>query len=148
MNAEGILAQLKGVRPSGSGWVARCPAHDDQNPSLSIHERDGKVLLKCFAGCTIEAVCGSAGIELSELFGENGAAPQIVAKYDYVDENGNPADGYYLFHGNVMVWSMGPNGPFNHSPSSFTYSPTTASPNNMGWARDPSNKNHILSWAQ
>jgi hypothetical protein len=58
------------------------------------------------------------------------------------------SDKYYIFHGNVMVWSMGPNGPFNHSPSSFTYSPTTAAPGGQSWAQDPSNKQHILSWAQ
>ena len=59
------------------------------------------------------------------------------------------SDGNYVFHGNVMVWSMGPNGPFNQSPSSFTYSLTapTTSPAS-GWAQDPSNKSHILSWAQ
>jgi prepilin-type N-terminal cleavage/methylation domain-containing protein len=58
-------------------------------------------------------------------------------------------DNYYIFHGNVMVWSMGPNGPFNNSPSSFTYPPTTAAPpGGASWAQDPSNKNHILSWAQ
>jgi prepilin-type N-terminal cleavage/methylation domain-containing protein len=56
-------------------------------------------------------------------------------------------DGNYAFHGNVMVWSMGPNGPYTHSPSSFTYS-TSANPNNLGWALDPSNKHHILSWTQ
>jgi putative DNA primase/helicase len=29
-----------------------CPAHDDRNPSLAISERDGRILVKCFAGCT------------------------------------------------------------------------------------------------
>ncbi|HEY1790835.1 MAG TPA: prepilin-type N-terminal cleavage/methylation domain-containing protein [Verrucomicrobiae bacterium] len=63
------------------------------------------------------------------------------------------ADQYYLFHGNVMVWSMGPNGPFNHSPSSFTYPapngiPAPPAGANTAWALDPSNKNHILSWSQ
>jgi hypothetical protein len=61
------------------------------------------------------------------------------------------SDAAYLFHGNVMVWSMGPDGPYNHSPSSFTYPPTATlmSDGQPGpWARDPSNKNHILSWAQ
>jgi prepilin-type N-terminal cleavage/methylation domain-containing protein len=56
------------------------------------------------------------------------------------------SDGNYLFHGNVMVWSMGPNGPYYHSQSSFTYSPSSPAPSGA-WAMDPSNKNHILSWA-
>lgn len=56
------------------------------------------------------------------------------------------ADKYYVYHGNVMVWSMGPNGPFNHSPSSFTFSPVTPDPSGLSWAQDPANKNHILSW--
>ena len=54
-------------------------------------------------------------------------------------------DGSYAFHGNVMVWSMGPNGPFNHSPSSFYY-PGAADPAGGSWALDAQNKNHVLSW--
>jgi prepilin-type N-terminal cleavage/methylation domain-containing protein len=57
------------------------------------------------------------------------------------------SDGNYAFHGNVMVWSMGPNGPFNQSPSSYTYQQTTAAPSGS-WAQNASNKNHIMSWAQ
>ncbi len=55
-----------------------------------------------------------------------------------------PADGNYAFHGNVMVWSMGPDGPFDHANSTFTYQ--TTPDGTTGWANDPSNKNHILSW--
>jgi prepilin-type N-terminal cleavage/methylation domain-containing protein len=59
-------------------------------------------------------------------------------------------DNYYQFHGNVMVWSMGPSGPANQSPSSFTFpvSPAVKMGNgqNGPWAMDPANKNHILSW--
>ena len=62
--------------------------------------------------------------------------------------NYQSSDQNYAFHGNVMVWSMGPNGPFNQSPSSFTYSPATAAPGGASWAQDGSNKGHILSWAQ
>ena len=37
------------TKRSGHGYTARCPAHDDQTPSLSIGEgSDGKILLK---GC-------------------------------------------------------------------------------------------------
>jgi hypothetical protein len=68
--------------------MARCPAHADKNPSLSLTERDGKILLKCFAGCSSEVICAELGIELSDLFTNYGAAPRIVAEYPYVDEAG------------------------------------------------------------
>ena len=38
-------------RPTGDGWMTHCPAHDDEHPSLSVSEKNGKVLVKCFAGC-------------------------------------------------------------------------------------------------
>lgn len=63
-----ILTKLDGVRKSGNGWVARCPAHRDRAPSLSIREDNGKILLHCFAACTVEEVCAAMGIGLSELF--------------------------------------------------------------------------------
>ena len=51
MTAEPIAKALGG-RKTGSGWIARCPAHDDRNPSLSLSTgTDGKVLLRCHAGC-------------------------------------------------------------------------------------------------
>lgn len=50
-------AEVLRGRRSGAGWIARCPAHDDRNPSLSIAEgKDGRLLLKCFRGCTFEEV--------------------------------------------------------------------------------------------
>lgn len=50
MTAEGIGRGLEGRR-CGSGWIARCPSHDDHSPSLSITERNGTVLVRCHAGC-------------------------------------------------------------------------------------------------
>jgi AAA domain len=78
------------ARKSGDGWTAKCPAHDDKNPSLaiSVNERDGKILVYCHAGCTTEAVCAAAGIELTELFTDNGPAQRVVAEYGYSDEKG------------------------------------------------------------
>jgi putative DNA primase/helicase len=56
MNAATIAAALDG-RQVGSGWVARCPAHDDRLPSLSLSEgKSGIVLVHCHAGCTQEQV--------------------------------------------------------------------------------------------
>jgi len=46
------IAKALGGRRCGSGWVARCPAHEDRRPSLSIRDGDGeRVLVHCHAGC-------------------------------------------------------------------------------------------------
>ena len=50
MTAE-TVAKALGGRKVGQGWTARCPAHDDREPSLSIRDADGKVLVRCHAGC-------------------------------------------------------------------------------------------------
>lgn len=53
---ERISAELKGRR-NGNGWMVLCPAHGDRNPSLSLNEgSDGKLLVKCFAGCPQDSV--------------------------------------------------------------------------------------------
>jgi hypothetical protein len=68
--AEKLLYQLDGVKSIGAGkWQARCPAHDDKTPSLSIKEiNDGTLLLKCWAGCNAGEIVGAVGLELSDLF--------------------------------------------------------------------------------
>jgi putative DNA primase/helicase len=46
------LADALGGRRVGGAWMACCPAHNDRTPSLSIREsNDGKVLVRCRAGC-------------------------------------------------------------------------------------------------
>ena len=56
MRAAEIAKALGGKR-SGRGFVARCPAHRDRNPSLSISDgADGKLLLHCHRGCSFDAV--------------------------------------------------------------------------------------------
>ena len=53
----GFIARALSGHKSGSGYVARCPAHDDQAPSLSIRDSgDGKVLVKCHTGCSQKSV--------------------------------------------------------------------------------------------
>jgi len=88
MTTETVLAMFRGVRRNGSGWIALCPAHDDHSPSLSIHERDGRILLHCHAGCAMEAVFAAAGIEKRDLFSGGDSMPRVVAEYDYTNENG------------------------------------------------------------
>ena len=69
MRIEDFLALLRGVRPNGErSWVACCPAHDDRNPSMSVTERDGKILVHCHAGCTVDEICAALGIQKKDLF--------------------------------------------------------------------------------
>lgn len=94
MTTAEILPRFEGVRPSGSGYVALCPAHDDHTPSLSISTGDrGDTLLHCHAGCATESVCAAAGLKLADLFANpsgNGSPrrQEIVATYPYEDAAG------------------------------------------------------------
>jgi hypothetical protein len=63
-----LLAHLDGVSRSGEGWTARCPAHDDQHQSLSVHYRDGRWLIKCHAGCEWEKIVDALGLTPADLF--------------------------------------------------------------------------------
>jgi hypothetical protein len=88
MNApmDRVLAALRdgGHTPtrSGMGWSCRCPAHDDCNPSLSLNAGDdGKALIHCHAGCTVEAVCAAIGLQPSDLF-DRATRPRLGATAD------------------------------------------------------------------
>ena len=55
-----LFAKLKGVRRSGDGWTARCPAH--------VHNRNGRWLLRCRASCNRQAITDATGTnELNEF---------------------------------------------------------------------------------
>ena len=66
MTFEEFLARLSGCRAAGSRRTAKCPAHDDRNPSLSIClGDDGHKLVKCHAGCRTEDVLAAMGLPMS-----------------------------------------------------------------------------------
>jgi len=81
----------KSLKRSDDSYVTCCPAHDDSTPSLSVGEADGKILVNCFAGCTVEAICTSLGLQVSDLFdkpqNEFQKSKRIV--YSYTDEQGH-----------------------------------------------------------
>lgn len=68
-----VLERLEAAKPAGQGkWQAECPAHDDRRPSLSISEgKDGRVLLKCWVGCSVEAIVAALGLKLADLFDDD-----------------------------------------------------------------------------
>lgn len=70
MGITRITDRLEGVRQSAENrFLARCPAHKDKSPSLSLQERDdGRILMHCFAGCDTEDVLSAIGLNFSDLF--------------------------------------------------------------------------------
>lgn len=79
------------VRASAGTTFAKCPAHEDGKASLAIKTGDdGRVLLKCHAGCSNVDVVERLGMKMSELFADDTAkARSTIAKaYPYRDERG------------------------------------------------------------
>jgi hypothetical protein len=68
--AARILDRVDGVKSMGHGrWIAKCPAHPDRSPSLSIREiDDGRVLLYDFGGCDTDSVLAAIGLAVGDLF--------------------------------------------------------------------------------
>ncbi len=71
---ELMLSKLPDAKRNGKGWYARCPAHDDRRPSLSIAEGDdGRALVNCHAGCTPQAIVEAVGLNLADVMPANGS---------------------------------------------------------------------------
>ena len=91
-----LLAQLDGHKPAGEGkWMARCPAHEDRQASLSIARGDeGKALVNCHAGCETAAVLDAVGLTMADLFA--GPPPHANGHHQQrqrVDQRQRPAAG-------------------------------------------------------
>jgi hypothetical protein len=91
---QDLLHRLQGVKRQGSGWQAKCPAHEDRKASLSLAEgKSGGIVLHCHAGCATENVVEAMGLTMADLAPEQRnivtRKPEIVKCYDYTDENGN-----------------------------------------------------------
>jgi hypothetical protein len=69
MLAERLLGRLHGVIRTGERrWSARCPAHDDRSPSLSVRVEGTRVLFHCHAGCAPEAVLAALELGWRDLY--------------------------------------------------------------------------------
>jgi len=69
MRVNELLAHLESVHARGPGkWSARCPAHADRSPSLSMREGARAILLKCWAGCSLQDITSALGLRTADLF--------------------------------------------------------------------------------
>jgi hypothetical protein len=64
-----ILERLGEYERRDGYYMVACPAHEDTKPSLSVSEGDdGRVLLKCFAGCEVGPIVAALDLEMRDLF--------------------------------------------------------------------------------
>ena len=70
MATHDLLNLLHGVKKTGPNrWIARCSAHEDKRPSLTITEKDdGRVLIHCFGGCGAADILGAVGLDFDALY--------------------------------------------------------------------------------
>ena len=74
------------AKKSGDKYVAKCPAHQDDKPSLELSKPNGKVLVHCFAGCAQSDVI--AALRAKGVWPDISTEKKIVATYDYPDADG------------------------------------------------------------
>lgn len=84
MNAFIKIAAMPGAKVSRAGDQIQClcPAHDDRNPSLTVSLKDGKILLKCHAGCSQDAVIKAfmeQGVNINEVHASVGAVGLVYS---------------------------------------------------------------------
>lgn len=85
-----ILERLESVKQTANGWQAKCPGHDDHKASLCISTgADGRVLVKCQAGCDFNNITAALGMKAADFFTTKPQTKsRIVAAYDYIDADG------------------------------------------------------------
>lgn len=81
MKLVDVLNRLEKVSQRGGQYKALCPAHDDKSPSLAVTEKDNKILLKCWSGCTTDEITHALGIELKDLFTDSGLSKDERRQY-------------------------------------------------------------------
>ena len=80
MTANAFAALIQARRTGADRWQARCPAHEDRFPSLSIREgQGGRVLIHCFAGCTHTAILAKLELAPTDLFAGPPPSPEHFA---------------------------------------------------------------------
>lgn len=109
-----ILNKVRQVSPNQ--FMACCPAHNDNNPSLSIKFDNGKIFIHCFADCSLDDVLNSLGLSESDLYYDTGAknsANKSTTTYEYFNADGTLAytkTRYDKLDGSKSFKFMQPNG--------------------------------------
>ena len=127
-----ILAAIKArglkVRRSGKGWSCQCPAHDDKNPSHSVHiGDDGRALVRCHSGCRPEDIVAELGLAMKDLMPERSPISTSKPKRRTVSKKAESAVGHSDFAtADEAVAALERDGIRRASGRRFVRSPVTA----------------------
>lgn len=103
-----VLSRLDHVDSRGAGrWSARCPAHPDKSPSLSLALGERGVLIRCWAGCALDEIVMALGLTVSDLFYDRHrqatrALPKRMERAPFLDT----AYSLFIHHSNAL-WIRG-----------------------------------------
>jgi hypothetical protein len=97
------------IKEGGATTMAQCPAHDDNNPSLSLGERsDGRgALIKCFAGCSHLDVLAALNMTESDLFDDDDLRSVLWPTQTYVYAGGRKNHRTVGSDGKKTFWQEG-----------------------------------------
>ena len=100
------IAKALAGRKVGDSWMARCPAHDDRKPSLSIRDaNDGKILLHCHAGCGQDRVI--AALQSRGLWKKHGLSQPMCAAPNATGGSRPHLDGTKRADAALAIWQAG-----------------------------------------
>lgn len=68
-----LLSYFEPISCSDGQWRCICPCHDFESETLRIKEKENRILVHCFRGCTVEEITEKVGINVTDLFNENGS---------------------------------------------------------------------------
>jgi hypothetical protein len=90
---ESFTSLLDGTKQTSRGWAFQCPAHADRHPSGAATEgEDGRILVKCWAGCTAAEIVAAMGLTLADLFPDTRKSPAEIQRQKEARERKRAAD--------------------------------------------------------
>lgn len=81
MYLQEVLNRFDNVKETGSGqYSCRCPAHNDKSNSLGIKQDGDKILMNCFAGCSVKSILDSVGLQWKDILSPNDEMNKLIKK--------------------------------------------------------------------
>jgi hypothetical protein len=78
-----IINSTNAKQQANGSWLGHCPVHDDKNPSLSITEKNNKILVHCHAGCSQDELAKELGVgqKNNSFVSSNSSNKHLIKRY-------------------------------------------------------------------